>query len=674
MTIAIINQGHGKTAAYAALELKRFLSQYTDETITESMRADRYFILNQDTSTAEYGYTITGGTYHGKPAVFLSGDTEASLLSSVYGALDKMGVFFDIDGPILSRPFTLDELDHSHFAITPFCRNRGVRQHINFPMDISSYPLEEAKEYIRNLARMQMNAITFHSYTGQWHGYETKDKKVLAGNFFYGQRYIVPSYDPITEIVRNNQTYCIPEVEAMIEDVSGREIYAIHWLNQLMTTAKEAGMRVVLSIEFPPGESRETLINICRSVLTEYPHIDALEWITPEGGGEGQPCALDAIPLSQFIDSQPAAFAGTMANLLKAVDLYQSKSAIFDGLSEKPIQIGLYVMCKETLKAAKGIMESLLPKEVVWTFLPAHGSKAAADNIEYMCFSKENWQNTLLYSWIEFDGNMYLQQNSSDGIEDLLSLAQKDCNSIYGLCLNHWRTAENRGTIAYAAHAMLAPLSTNAFYTQYAEVYGIRNQDLFEKSMVCLARLDTFNRDKLFNIGFCYLGCWLGLKGLGWIRGWQKPDMHKSIHAYERIICDLNTCLETISREVGRKWIRFLSNRIECSILQIQTILELSKIAEFVVDDEPWLLSHAQRLKVAEHCENAMNLSKAYIDKHVELIYDRGCEGTIISYYATMPVYIDHIKQYFVYGESECIHEAPGYDQPPPPNPNYLHA
>jgi len=36
---------------------------------------------------------------------------------------------------------------------------------------ISSYPVEEACEYIRNLARMRMNYITFHSYPGQWYSY-----------------------------------------------------------------------------------------------------------------------------------------------------------------------------------------------------------------------------------------------------------------------------------------------------------------------------------------------------------------------------------------------------------------------------------------------------------------------------------------------------------------------
>lgn len=60
-------------------------------------------------------------------------------------------------------------------------------------MDISSYSLKEAKEYIRNLARMRMNAITFHSYNGQWHPYRKDGQRVPAGHFFYGQRHSLPS-------------------------------------------------------------------------------------------------------------------------------------------------------------------------------------------------------------------------------------------------------------------------------------------------------------------------------------------------------------------------------------------------------------------------------------------------------------------------------------------------
>lgn len=62
-------------------------------------------------------------------------------------------------------------------TIIPVAKFRGIRQHINFPMDISSYTLKDAKQYIQNLARMRFNFITFHSYPGQW--YEVKKKDTI---------------------------------------------------------------------------------------------------------------------------------------------------------------------------------------------------------------------------------------------------------------------------------------------------------------------------------------------------------------------------------------------------------------------------------------------------------------------------------------------------------------
>lgn len=693
MRILIINNAVGNTTQYAQKEFKLFLSMYTNFIINGTDDADRYFVLDVcgvDDDLQQHSYKIQGGTYNNKPAVYIYGASESSLLTGVYEALGKMGIFFDVNGQVIKNQIYIKALDNIDEVFTPFCRNRGIRQHINFPMDISAYHIEQAKEYIRNLARMRMNSITFHSYTGQWHGYKTEEKEVLAGNFFYGQRHNIPEYRNISSVVSNKNFFCIPEVENVLHDNKARSEFAVHWLNEVMHVAKEAGMNVMMSIEFPHGETQDTLVNITRNVLNMYPCIDAIEWISPEGGGEGEQFSYEDITqkavtmfgeavltdgkLPFMPDSLPASLAGAMSSLKNAVDLYKFKDKIFDGIVEKPIHIGLYVMCKDTLKILKNIMDRVLPEEVIYTFLPAHGSKAVADNIEFMDFSHKNWQSTLIYSWIEFDGNMYLQQNSCDGIQQLMETAKANlqATSIYGMCLNHWRTAENTFTIAYSAETMIKPTKASEFYKYYAEVYGIGDVDALSETMVKLGNIDTFNRDNLFNIGFCYLGCWLGKKGLGWIRGWSVESMNYSIDQYKDLITQLYKCLKATSSQKGIMWIRFLINRIECSILQIQAVKKLREISEFVDDNNPQNLSQLEKDNVVKYCDEAMHLSKCYIDKHMEMVADRGCEGTAISYYVTIPTYIDHIKQYFAYGETECKHNHDTFDQPPPPDAAYL--
>lgn len=144
-----------------------------------------------------------------------------------------------------------------------------------------------------------------------------------------------------------------------------------------------------------------------------------------------------------------------------------------------------------------------------------------------------------------------------------------------------------------------------------------------------------FNRDTLLNIRFCYLGCCLALPGLGWIRG-------------------------------------FFINRMTCSILHIRSILALESICGIAEDERPEAATGEQRAQIERQCREAMELSGEYLKLHMEELPDRGCQGTAVSYYATIPVYIDHIRQYYVRGEKICTHRPQTFDAPPPPDTDYL--
>jgi len=43
-----------------------------------------------------------------------------------------------------------------------------------------------------------------------------------------------------------------------------------------------------------------------------------------------------------------------------------------------------------------------------------------------------------------------------------------------------------------------------------------------------------------------------------------------------------------------------------------------------------------------------MQLAESYMQLHAEAILDRGCEGTLISYYHTIPAYLNHIEDLFL--------------------------
>jgi hypothetical protein len=274
----------------------------------------------------------------------------------------------------------------------------------------------------------------------------------------------------------------------------------------------------------------------------------------------------------------------------------------------------------------------------------------------------------MYYSWLEFDGNMYMQQLSTDGVEQLARMGEKTGASIYGICLNHWRTAENRTAIAYAARALIKPVETAVFYRNYASSLGIPDADGLTEALRRLARLDTFNRDNMFNIGFCYLGCWLAPRGLKWIRNWDVKFIAESLKEYERIRSLAEACLQGVTKREGIAYLRFLLNQIRCSILHQQAILELKVICTFADDQHPERLSDEQRGQVLAQCAKADEYAREYMAAYRELLPDRGCEGTLVSYYATIPVYIDHIRAYFSLGETKCSHKPATWDAPPPPD------
>lgn len=116
---SITTRDKGATLTYAKQELQEFLKKYP-------AAKDLDITLKTDTTLAEASYQ------------------------------------FEITGPI--APKILHPIAKGKRVITPAVKLRGIRQHINFPMDISSYPIEEAKEYIRNLTRLRFNYIVFHSY------------------------------------------------------------------------------------------------------------------------------------------------------------------------------------------------------------------------------------------------------------------------------------------------------------------------------------------------------------------------------------------------------------------------------------------------------------------------------------------------------------------------------
>ncbi len=521
MKISIIQKSEG--VSYAARELVKFLTEFTSAKILHGEGGDRAVTLEVDASMPAHAYSVMGDG----ATLTIRGGNASSVNCGVYEALADAGILFEATGYSVPHAFDPAALFAVRKEVAPKFRLRGIRQHINFPMDISSYPLKDAQEYIRAISRMRYNAITFHTYPGQWHETRPDDETDHAGHFFYGQAHPLPKDDPLLcSRIHNQGVYCIPEAEAIFYDEAKRADYARYWLNQVMATAKEAGLTITLSVEILNDDEAAT-VRMLRVLCKTYPLIDTLELITVECGGFYDEPGVTRENVRDFIvglfgedildadgnlpglpDELPHQLGSSAVSLKRLLRALELRDRWLTGLERVPaLRAGLYLTCPDTLRVLRPILRRKRPAETTMSLLPAHGALAVARNIEETGNTSEDWQNTMYYSWAEFDGNMFLQQMSTDGIEKLVGLP--DTDSSYGFCINHWRTAENSLTISHAAEAAITAMSADTFYRRHAAMIGIGDTDGFASACRRLAALDNYNRDNLFNIGFCAIGCWL---------------------------------------------------------------------------------------------------------------------------------------------------------------------
>ncbi len=631
----------GSIGVYAEQELREHLSAVCGKLPPCT------FLLQTDPKLPEYayGYSVSGDT------VTLSGRREHEVLLAVYLLLERLGFTFDTDTRYPQR-LDVSALKESEL-IRPFVRLRGIRQHINFLMDISSYHLKDAKAYIRSLARMRMNAITFHSYDGMWHH--------DPGHFFYGKTHPLPKQRSLREKIDNRSYYMIPACEALYGDEKAVGEYAVYFLNELIQTAKQCGMHVTLSIE--PSED----LSVTAEALAFYPDIDMLELITPEGGGVFKPTCTDTasikahavklfgeeilehgiLPgLDEQLSTHSEAIVPTFYSLNRAMTHAQQVDTL-------PVRVGLYVLCPETLYIVKRIMDKVLPTDMIKTFLPAHGAEAVKDVVKGMEFAPEDFQHTVLHSWIEFDGNMYLSQNAANAIDRTCRLLQEHTKapSIHAMYFNHWRTEENRISIAYAAAATEAPIPVDDWYLAYAKRMGIPDVETFAALMTEAGELDIFCRDKLFNIGFCFLSCWTAHFGNGWIKEFTPEKLSAAKHKMQTLIEGFDTLLAQTNDREGIFLLRFLQNRYAASILHLDAIGAMNRL---FTEGESAL-------------EEALTYAAAYLQTYSQMLPDRGGEGQLVDYAQAMPGYVAHLRS--CYFGAKAAAETQSQKVAPPPAP-----
>ncbi len=629
---------------YAKSELTFFLNESVlNKADIENIKHVAFkFNLNSNFETA--AFSVDSNFKKSVLNVELTGKSPADVLYAAYTFLEKGGYLFDITKPVLPKDFNWELVKNYKEKIVPAVKKRGIRQHINFPMDISAWHLEDAKVYIQNLGRMRFNAITFHSYPGQWYEVVRKDTTEYAGHYFYGDEYAIPDQKDIKAIVENKKYFCIPEIEPFYEDKAVKSEKSIEWLQSVISEAKKVGMFVQFSFE--PRDSSTDItktIQTTKAILKEYPMIDALELITEESGGWGRRASKeqakktiakhfgeeslnDSIVMAPVTDNQSdlAYVYGQVGHSIKAINYLKDNKIVPENF---PLKLGIYVVISDYATPAYYLVRKFAPETEV-AILSEHHSLNVKENIPKIIKKSDDWDKSMIYSWIELDGMMFIQQNGITGIRDIVKQSVENSSDNRGTAIlyNHWRTAENKITARYSAiSALRGAVNPESFYKEYANANGIVSEDDFSKAMVKLSDADSTSIKNVSSFAFCWKGRWRNGRSLS---AYPVEKLQVVRNAYEDVLEQLKACSSETKNQHGRSVLALLDNRIRTTIIYIKAFEKGRELKQF---DTSKTLTEENRLKYVEICNEMLALFEQYTHLYAQINPDRGTVGNLLS-------------------------------------------
>jgi len=675
-----------ETMAFARRELGRFLSAARGgEGIAVDMRTDP--------SLAQFSFSVRrdGNT------LVLRGHASAEVLQAAYTALELLGYRFEVTGPVAPTQLEVAAIPGEARTYTPFVRRRGVRQHINFCMDVSSYPLEEAKEYIRNLARLRYNWMVFHSYPGHWtrdkfgnawcsgeyrqwmSGFALRPDDLATGAFFYGDDIRIPNHPFMRKAIRFNKDYfCAPCVEDVIHTCPDRGERMTKWLAELIAEAKRCGMAVQFSTEIRECDN-EYNVGLANRILEDYPGIDVLEFITREGGGSREMSAeRRAKQLAYFREitearddaacharfrNEPAdcerqvkdfAYIVKLVNYLKEIG-WASRNSI-------RLAAGAYCTEPTTAQVIVDLAEAHLPEDVWFTLMPGHGSRVVFEHFSELKVIPELLARTMVHSWIEFDGYMMLQQHAGRAIYEL---ARRESTilgggSVPAIMFNHWRTAPNNLAFRYVGEmAFDGRLTAEKFAQRYASAIGLAEADV-AAFVDHLATIDAMSDQRAIagNIGFPLLGMWkldTEKRQIGAIWWWGPENVEKAADTYEKIAADLEDIATRCTTDSGRRVLHLVAVGAELSGYHLRGVRQMQYIPRRYFNynenvrrmPDPADLTPEDRKFIIEHCNRAQRYFTAYIRTMAENLFDRGEEGMLLTYYWGPATFCNNVRAFY---------------------------
>jgi hypothetical protein len=666
----IVNVSDNPVLTFAAEELTMFVKEASDTDFVESQENGHgiRFVFNVNKDLEAYSWAVAKKNN----VIELAGHDETCVLHAVYTLLEKLGYRFEITGPVTPEKIDFDGLDSFSEIIKPAIAKRGIRFHMNFPQDISSFPIEEAKEYIKNTARMRMNQHTFHSYPGRLYNGVYGSKMWWAGRT-YEERMELPENDPLfSENIRNKRFYRIPELEGYDDRPEQRAKLMKQWTRQVFEQIKTCGIYLQVSFE-PRLEPENHVLNMFEDIYTSYPMIDAIELMTEEnGGGAPEDPEVMRKALQECFDAEELMDHPRLKDYLatrnedRLVDMVREiahntvmakkiRQAFPKAANNLDFVIGVYVSKDGYNNLAAILLERFVPKEFQTAQMPQYGSRWVAQRFanEMSWLPASEWDRKIVYSWYEFDGLFFLQQMACDGIYDIVKLAMKGATNGQGnaVLFNIWTSAKNRTSVRYGSLATIyGPISAHEFYKNYAVQMGIKEQEKFAAAMKAIDLANEAAR-QTWNIGF---GC--GALWIGWWPGQMQAwfDKNSKVDDVQAVYEDILKQVQSLSSKTadGQWFLDYLENQLKCSVLHYQAVSRVRPIFHYLTRNGEALdgknLTDEQRTEIREACKDATYYCNKYMKTYADKIAERGDEGALLNYYYCMPQFLLMVQSKYV--------------------------
>lgn len=261
-----------------------------------------------------------------------------------------------------------------------------------------------------------------------------------------------------------------------------------------------------------------------------------------------------------------------------------------------------------------------------------------------------------------------MQQLSTIGLDRLVHMT--DAESIYGICINHWCTAENAIAISYAAEVFIAPLSVTEYYVRYANKIGIADTQGFVDACSRLSKMDL---RRVWGPGFCFVGCWYApnLKN-NIMRPWKQYSkkyevVPYTIGEYASLSNAFNALLKSAQSTTAIQRLRLLANRCLASSIYMENFAILAEIYNYYDYDHPAPLTKLQTKQIRDIFDRVYAYAMEYIRLYGELLPDRGNEGMIASHCETGMRFFEKVEE-GILGQIQAK-DFESFDVPPAPDP-----